>query len=162
MHQQTSLLTVLFVTALIIVSAVMGVASASDSDCSASDAALTSATELYCGSMVGWTTSWCPSTEAITNKAKKDWPSQSIYFVDILQLLQRVPATSCLMTPVANFTVEWLNTYQTNISLPGSLVQTWASPTGQPNYFEMPRPAGARIESPWTLGMKCYAFSYLA
>lgn len=41
-------------------------------------------------------------------------------------------------------------------------MQTWASPTGQPNYYEMPRPPGARIESPGTLGMKCWAFAYLA
>lgn len=41
-------------------------------------------------------------------------------------------------------------------------MQTWAAPGGQPNYYEMPRPPGVRIESPFTLGMKCWAFAYLS
>jgi hypothetical protein len=59
-------------------------------------------------------------------------------------------------------TAVWLDEYQSNVSLSNTLLQTWASPMGQPNYYEMPRPPGARIESPWTLGMKCWAFNYLA
>ena len=32
----------------------------------------------------------------------------------------------------------------------------------QPQYYDMPRKQGDRIESPWTLGMKCWADAYLS
>jgi hypothetical protein len=131
----------------------------SQSHCSASDAALLEQREMYCGSMVGWTVSWCPSTEAITNAVKKDWPSQVVYFGKILSTL--ISDQTCVNTSYAADTAQWLNIYQSNLSLGGSLLETWAAPTGQPNYYEMPRHAGERIESPWTLGMKCWAFAYL-
>ena len=129
-------------------------------NCTASDEALQFAREVWCASVVGWTCEWCPSPENFTHWVHKDWPNQAVYFHTVLHLLATMPDV-CLTTPYVNDTAVWLQRIQSNISLGGTLVQTWAAPTGQPNYYEMPRKPGARIESPWTLGMKCWAFAYL-
>jgi hypothetical protein len=127
--------------------------------CATSDATLLQQREVFCASVVGWTAPWCPSTEAITNTVKKDWPSQVVYFGEIVSTL--INPQTCVNTSYAADTAHWLDVYQSKLSLGGSLLQTWASPQGQPNYYEMPRHPGERIESPWTLGMKCWAFAYL-
>ena len=128
--------------------------------CAASDAELRLEREIYCASQVGWTCPWCPSTENITNWVNKDWPSQVVYFYDILDTL--ADNQTCVNTSYAADTARWINLVQSNLSLGGTLLEKWAAPGGQPNYYEMPRHPGERIESPWTLGMKCWAFAYLA
>jgi len=128
--------------------------------CNTSDAKLDLQRQIWCESVMGPGVPWCyvPPNGTGLN-VHKDWPNQVTYFKDILDTLVN-PAT-CLNTSFANNTAVWLNNFQSNLTLGGTLLQTWASPQGQPNYYEMPRPPGVRIETPWTLGMKCWAFNYL-
>jgi hypothetical protein len=66
------------------------------------------------------------------------------------------PAT-CLQTPYAADTVKFLNVDAVDVQLPGSVMNTIAF---QNQYYDMPRKPGDRIESPTTLGRKCWAFAY--
>ena len=63
---------------------------------------------------------------------------------------------ACLNTTEAAATVDWLGVTSPNAS---AWWYTWL--VFQPNYYNMPRRPGARIESPATLGRKCWAFAYL-
>jgi len=82
--------------------------------------------QLYCATMVGWTASWCPLTEAITKVVKKDWPSQVVYLGAILSTL--ISSQTCVNTTYAADPATWLNVYQSNQSLWGSLLETWMIP----------------------------------
>lgn len=64
---------------------------------------------------------------------------------------------TCLNTTVSKGIVSWLDV--TNATTSGWW-NTWV--IFQVGYYDMPRQAGARIESPATLGRKCWAFAYLA
>lgn len=129
-------------------------------DCNASDATLNLLRETWCESVMGPGCPWCyVPPNGTGHKVHQDWPNQVTYFKDILYFL--AGDDSCLTTPFAADTARWIDTIQSNLTLGGTLLQTWASPQGQPNYYEMPRPPNTRIESPWTLGMKCWAFNYL-
>lgn len=151
-----------FVVALLLVAAIVSVAAAvAVGDCAASDAALLLKRETWCASIVGWNCPYCPSPQNMSNNVKKDWPSQVTYFYDILNFLMNGTSLECLNTTYGADTANWIDKIQSNVSLGGTLLQTWAAPDGQPNYYEMPRKPGERIETPWTLGMKCWAFSYL-
>ena len=86
--------------------------------------------------------------------AAGDWPSQSVYLNNLLTALIR-PST-CLHTPQALATAVWLNNTNTATS---EWWYTWF--VFQVQYYDMPRLPGARIESPATLGRKCWAFAYL-
>jgi len=54
----------------------------------------------------------------------------------------------------------WLDTSQSSPALNGSFAWTWQ--VFQPQYYDMPRAPGDRIEAPDTLGRKCWAYAYLA
>jgi hypothetical protein len=120
-------------------------------DCNRSDANLVALHELYCASMgPAWQ---CP----IGNyTAAHDWPTQAVYMKNIL--LAVVDPSTCLDTPVATGIVNWLNTF----SMDPDVSMWWFNwYVFQPQYYDMPRKQGSRIESPATLGRKCWAFAYL-
>ena len=100
----------------------------------------------------------CKSPANLTKHVHHDWPNQCVYFYNVIAALTATPA-ACLGTDTVRDTAAWLATSQANMSLGGSLLETW---TGfQFTYYLMPRHPGDRIEAPWTLGMKCWAFAYL-
>jgi hypothetical protein len=120
-------------------------------DCRKSDANLSSLHELYCASMgPAW---HCPLGNYT---AAEDWPTQTVYMKNILAAV--VDPATCLDTPVATGIIEWLNTFSTD---PQVSMWWWNWYVFQPQYFDMPRKQGARIESPATLGRKCWAFAFL-
>ncbi len=132
--------------------------SASGADCSASDAALLAARATVCASLVGTETPWCPAPPNTTSDG--DWPSQATYLTQVPRALVAAGAASCLTTPAAAGVAAWLDGPASNASLPGSPLQTWVG--FQASYFVTPRPPGSRLESPGTLGRKCWAFAWLA
>lgn len=120
-------------------------------DCIRSDANLVALHELFCASMgPAWQ---CP----IGNfTAARDWPTQAVYMKNILAAV--VDPATCLNSTVATGIIEWLNTFSTD---PEFSMWWWNWYIFQPQYYDMPRKQGARIESPATLGRKCWAFAYL-
>jgi hypothetical protein len=74
------------------------------SDCTASDASLKNARGYICDSLVGQTTPWCLTD---VSDAGKDWPSQSVYMKNLLDLL--IAPTTCLNTSYAKDTAVWLD-----------------------------------------------------
>mmetsp|Transcript_23753 Transcript_23753/g.62080 ORF Transcript_23753/g.62080 Transcript_23753/m.62080 type:complete len:254 (-) Transcript_23753:233-994(-) len=124
-----------------------------NSECAASDAALRLARDTVCVSLEA--ASNCPPGSANVT-AKGDWPSQVVYYTHVLDLVAAAPS-ACLMTDVGRATLQWLNTVNVTVS---PWWNTWL--VFQVQYYDMPRKPGARIESPATLGRKCWAFSYLA
>lgn len=121
-------------------------------DCGRSDTNLLALHELYCASMgPAW---YCPTGNYT---AAHDWPTQAVYMRNILSAV--VNPSTCLDTPVAAAIIEWLNTVSTD---PQLSMWWWNWLVFQPQYYDMPRKQGARIESPATLGRKCWAFAYLS
>ena len=84
-----------------------------------------------------------------------DWPSQVVYMHDVLKRV--ADPMTCLNTTVSRSVLRWLEVVDTQKS---SWWTTWL--VFQPQYYDTPRLPGARIESPATLGRKCWAFAYLA
>eukprot|EP00929_Paragymnodinium_shiwhaense_P120360 TRINITY_DN92290_c0_g1_i1.p1 TRINITY_DN92290_c0_g1~~TRINITY_DN92290_c0_g1_i1.p1 ORF type:complete len:237 (+),score=4.86 TRINITY_DN92290_c0_g1_i1:60-770(+) len=126
-----------------------------NADCSASDAKLTSLNNQLCASLVGPNTPWCNYTAPVS--VSHDWPSQATYLTDVLNGLT-APGT-CLNTSTARNTLASLDTAQANPKVSGSFMNTWQ--VFQVQYYDMPRKPGDRIESPDTLGRKCWAFAWL-
>ncbi len=83
-----------------------------------------------------------------------DWPNQAVYMKNVLEAL--IDPSTCLTTTMATEYVEWLAVTDPDVS-----VWWWTWLIFQPQYYDMPRAPGARIESPATLGRKCWAFAYL-
>ena len=125
--------------------------------CGASDAALLHARKMLCNSLVQGRTPWCRDDWQNVS-ASKDWPSQAVYLVDVLEALLAAPA-GCLRTPYARDTVGFVNGSQADPGVSGTFMWTWLD--FQVQYYDMPRKPGDRIESPDTLGRKCWAFAYL-
>jgi hypothetical protein len=127
--------------------------------CAASDAAATAARNAACASCVQPynSTPWCLYPAG--TKSAEDWPSQSVYINAVLSALVAAPP-GCLATPAAAAVLTWLNTSQASAALSGTFAWTWQ--IFQPQYYDMPRAAGERIEAPDTLGRKCWAYAYLA
>ena len=123
--------------------------------CNDSDAALKSKREVVCASLVGPGVSWCPYNTSI--KADRDWPSQAVYMHDFVHAL--VDEGTCLNTTYARSSVDWLDSIQGSQYISGSFM--WTYLVFQVQYYDMPRKPGDRIESPDTLGRKCWAFAYL-
>jgi hypothetical protein len=123
--------------------------------CSASDANLVLKRETLCASLVGPTTPWCEFPPNVT--AAEDWPNQAVYAHAVVEALES--PTTCLNTTYAADTVSWLDTWQANASVGGGFLNTYV--VFQVQYFDMPRVPGVRIESPDTLGRKCWAMAYL-
>ena len=122
--------------------------------CAVSDAKLKSQHDTVCASLVP-STSWCAYDNS--SSASKDWPNQAVYMHTLLSSLS--DASTCLNTTYSRSIIEWLDTVQASKSISGSFM--WTYRTFQVQYYDMPRKAGDRIESPDTLGRKCWAFSYL-
>jgi hypothetical protein len=123
-------------------------------DCDASDYALESKRWMVCKSGVG-TTGCLPVPSNVT--AKGDWPTQVTYMHDLLVAV--ADPSTCLNTSTARGVVSWLNTNQSDPADGGTFFGCWQQFQGQ--YYDMPRKPGDRIESPDTLGRKCWAFAYL-
>jgi hypothetical protein len=124
-------------------------------DCKASDANLKHLKDIVCTSIMGHHCSWCPGGNAT---AHGDWPHQAVYMLNLLDAL--AAPTTCVNTTYArNGVVGWLNKDASDPSLSGSFVNTWI--VFQRGYYNMPYHPGQRIESPWTLGMKCWAMALL-
>ena len=138
-------------------------AAGSPADCSAFDATLRARRSTVCASLVAPGTPWC-EFDNTTTSAKRDWPNQAVYMHDLLHTLSNDSASpSCLPTSTyAADTVRWLDGVmtQTNDSAVVGFMYTWR--VFQVQYYDMPRQPGTRIESPDTLGRKCWAFAYLA
>lgn len=96
-----------------------------------------------------------PNCDKLERPAQGDWPNQAIYMHNLLAAL--VDKKTCLDTEVAQDTVAWLDITDEDKSM-----WWWTWNVFQPQYYEMPRKEGDRIESPATLGRKCWAFAYLA
>lgn len=122
--------------------------------CGASDARLLHLQRVVCASFVAQGTTGC---EAGNETGRGDWPSQVVYMNNLLVALTN--STACLNTTQAKKTVAWLDV-TSNASSKSMFWWNWF--VFQPQYYDMPRKSGARIESPATLGRKCWAFAYLA
>ncbi len=117
-------------------------------NCTASDANLLLLKNTLCSSLGGDPT--CANVSA-----HGDWPNQGMYMAGLLDAL--ADPSTCLGTAVAKDTVAYLDETDVNSS-----AWWWTWLVFQPEYFTMPRQPGQRIESPATLGRKCWAFSFLA
>lgn len=89
-------------------------------------------------------------------QASKDWPSQAVYMKELLDLI--LDPSTCLDTAYANDTAEWLAGEISDPDVSGSYM--WTYLVFQVQYYDMPREEGTRIESPGTLGRKCWAMAY--
>ena len=130
-----------------------GLVSGSD-PCSVFDGELQKQRQVVCQSLAPDTkTWWCDPGNAT---ADGDWPNQAVYFLRVLSTLST--GEKCLQSRYAADTVRWMK-FQGNVNVTGGMMWTWRIFQGQ--YYSMPRKAGTRIESPDTLGRKCWAFAYL-
>jgi len=123
------------------------------SHCAASDANLALLRETLCQS-IGPFPDYpdCKLPQNLT--AVGDWPNQAVYMYNLLATM--VAPTTCLNTTEAQTTVAMLNIVDPAKSPWWS---TWVQ--FQVQYYDMPRKPYMRIESPATLGRKCWAFAYL-
>lgn len=126
------------------------------STCADADARLRRDRAVVCRSLVGDQTIFCPD-DVHNVTASGDWPSQVVYFLSLLEDVTS-PGT-CANTSYYYDTILWLNRTIIDSSLSGSFGWTWD--VFQPQYYDMPRKAGDRVEAPDTLGRKCWAFAYL-
>ena len=117
--------------------------------CVASDARLQQLWSMWCESFQPD----CPGTVNVT--AGHDWPSQVTYVNDTLQAL--TDPETCLNTTYAKQVLGW--TLGDTNTTTDAFWNNWM--VFQVQYYDMPRVPGARIESPATLGRKCWAFAYL-
>jgi len=132
----------------------IAVASAGDI-CETSDANLLYRRKMVCNSLVQASTSFCKDDWQNVS-ASKDWPSQTVYFYQLLDAL--AAHGTCLNTSYAQETLTWINSSMADPSIAGNFMWTWL--VFQEQYFDMPRKPGVRIESPDTLGRKCWGFAY--
>ena len=114
--------------------------------CIDSDANLVTLNNTLCASL------GCDRQINVT--AETDWPNQAIYYFSLLDAVSN-PST-CLNTSVARSIISFLDVTDINISM-----WWWTWIVFQVQYYDMPRKEGDRIESPATLGRKCWAFAFL-
>jgi hypothetical protein len=119
----------------------------SANNCTHSDQNLLYLQNKICISLGG-----CQNVTNIT--AYGDWPSQVTYYYKLLELLEE--ESTCLHTLQALRTIKWLKNTNTTTS---EWWYTWN--IFQVQYYDMPRLPNTRIESPATLGRKCWGFNYL-
>lgn len=132
--------------------------SLADSPCSASDTTLVDQRLLLCKSLSG---AGCGGDTWRNVTASADWPSQSVYMMNILTTLGKtMPAICAKSSTIVQDTIKWINVNQSNATAaPGNFA--WTFLVFQPQYYDMPRKPGDRIESPDTLGRKCWASTAL-
>jgi hypothetical protein len=126
------------------------VLAAADDSCDASDQNLIKLRETLCYSLA--CSDDCPCSNSSSGEG--DWPNQVVYMKNIMVAL--TDPSTCLDTPTAKDVVTWLDVTDVDVSV---WWYTWV--VFQVQYYDMPRQPGARIESPATLGRKCWAFAYL-
>ena len=125
-----------------------------EKDCEASDKKLEVSRGYVCASLVdGATTEWC-LTDITTDD--QDWPGQAVFMKDLLDVF--MDPSTCLDTQVAKDTANWLDGPISDPDVSGSYM--WTYLVFQVQYYDMPRKEGDRIESPGTLGRKCWAMAY--
>ena len=117
--------------------------------CAESDARLLLLRQTLCSSIGGFV--GCQLPQNLT--AEGDWPNQAVYMRDLLAAV--VAPDTCLNTSQAEETIAFLNVVDPAKS---GWWSTWVQ--FQVQYYDMPRKPGDRIESPATLGRKCWAFAY--
>lgn len=123
-------------------------------DCQKSDDRLYIARGYLCSSLVDTsTTPWCLSNITTNDK---DWPAQAVFMKDLLDLI--MDPETCLDTDYAVETANWLDGEINDPDVDGSYM--WTYLVFQVQYYDMPRKEGDRIESPGTLGRKCWAMAY--
>ena len=113
--------------------------------CAKSDAKLREQKIKVCASLIQTSTPWCGQP---SGKAHRDWPSQAVYLVDLLQTL--LSPQTCLHTNEARGIVAWLNETQVDISIQGNFAYTWQ--VFQRQYYDMPRKASTSPK-PLTLAL---------
>ena len=145
------------VVVVFVVMCLLIVKGAGSSSCQDSDERLSNLKRKVCASLVQAETSFC-GKDYENETAKTDWPNQAVYMEDFLDAL--VSEDTCLNTSTARDLVSWLDDTQSDSSQTGNFAWTWQ--VFQVQYYDMPRKPGTRIESPDTLGRKCWAFAYLA
>ncbi len=128
-------------------------------NCSAADAQLKDKRAFICDSLAQGQTWWCGNDWQREPKAAKDWPSQVVYLHSLLDTMVGTPP-ECFNTSYFANTVSWLNYAIMAPNVSGNFGYTWD--VFQAQYYDTPRKPGNRIESPDTLGRKCWAFAYLA
>ena len=135
---------------------------ADPTNCTATDAHLWSLRTIVCMSIAGPTTWWCPYKGPSSKLVHHDWPSQTAYMVWLLDALSQpnVTAPQCLNTSTGTAIIAWLNGPMADTSIGGTYMQQFL--VFQVGYYNMPRKPGRRIESPLTLGLKCFAMAYNA
>merc|ERR1712000_613806 len=84
-------------------------------------------------------------------------PRQTMYMTNLWDTF--LDPAACMNTTVARSMVNWLANDYSNVNQTCSWF--WMSNVFQWGYYIMPRKPGERIESPWTLGEKCWAFQNL-
>lgn len=118
-------------------------------DCTASDANLLARQGTLCASLA--CSDACPCHNMT---GAGDWPNQAVYMKNVLTAI--VDPDTCLETATAKAIVSWLSVTDPKLS-----AWWWTWVIFQLQYYDMPRKPGARIESPATLGRKCWAFAFL-
>lgn len=124
------------------------------SDCDTSDTKMAEARGLICASLVGTPgPEWCINNQS---HASHDWPTQSVYMKKLMDVF--LDPETCLNTSYAADTADWLAGNISDVNVGGSFMETYM--VFQVQYYDMPRAPGVRIESPGTLGRKCWAMAY--
>jgi len=132
---------------------------AGDSACDETDAAIRKERQLLCNSLVQGDTEFC-GTDWRPYEASHDWPSQAVYFISVLDaIVDAADGKNCSDTPYYRDTIAWLNDPIIDANISGNFGWTWL--VFQVQYYDMPRKPGNRIESPDTLGRKCWAMAFL-
>ena len=134
------------------------VTNVSSGGCASSDHNLLVLSRILCSSLVQRDTEWCGIWWRNVT-AHRDWANQAVYMLNLVRALYA--NSTCLDTPFAQSTVRWLDSkYMADPAYtPSNFMATYL--VFQVQYYDMPRKPGARIESPDTLGRKCWAFTYL-
>jgi hypothetical protein len=143
---------------VILAATVVVASAASATACEDSDVALRYSQGVNCAAYVGdKAPSWCPANGVDPKLVHHDWPSQAVYTWSLLADL--MAPTTCLNTTASAAVTTWLESEMVEAATHGSF--GWTLLVFQPGYYTMPRREGERIESPWTLGMKCWAAAFL-
>jgi hypothetical protein len=99
------------------------VVQAAPTNCTASDAAVLSARDTLCASLVGGPSSFCEDWY-VNVTAEEDWPNQAVYMKNLLSAL--VSAGPCVASPAASSVVSWLNSSaMSDPDVSGNFANTW-------------------------------------
>mmetsp|Transcript_14781 Transcript_14781/g.24730 ORF Transcript_14781/g.24730 Transcript_14781/m.24730 type:complete len:244 (-) Transcript_14781:238-969(-) len=141
----------------IIFGSIGGASSAKQTECQELESKIARERATACSSLFSRSECGINATDA-----EHDWPNQVVYMGKLLTSLSSYTKNGCdpETSSVVKDAVGWLNNSQADPKNSGSFMNTWQ--VFQVQYYDMPRIPGVRIESPDTLGRKCWAFAYLA